>query len=223
MNNINEVNSDRGQVGIGTLIVFIAMVLVAAIAAGVLIDTAGMLQSQAEATGEESTERVSERINAHSAVGIVGEESEDLHIEEIRVAVTAAPGATEINLDETIIQVTGPGGHMNLDYADDDQNGDIFVDEGEDYDIDDLGEGEFVAVDVEGDVSNPDEVVLNHDNGEYQLIFNAEEEPFADESGELFHAGEDATLDIISPSSAVTTVELSAPDLLHTDGEAVRL
>ncbi len=106
---------DRGQVGIGTLIVFIAMVLVAAIAAGVLINTAGFLQSQAEATGQESTDLVSERIEVGSSVGIVA--SGDDTLNEIRVSVSGAPGSDNIDLSETTIQAVGPGGQENLVFA----------------------------------------------------------------------------------------------------------
>jgi flagellin-like protein len=108
---------DRGQVGIGTLIVFIAMVLVAAIAAGVLINTAGFLQTQAEATGEESTDLVSERIDVMSEVGIVGNPSPG-ELSEIRLGVSGAPGADQIDLTETTIQAVGPGGQENLVFTD---------------------------------------------------------------------------------------------------------
>ena len=108
---------DRGQVGIGTLIVFIAMVLVAAIAAGVLINTAGFLQTQAEATGEESTDLVSERIDVTSEVGIVDNEANG-ELSEIRLSVSGAPGADQIDLSETTIQAVGPGGQQNLVFTD---------------------------------------------------------------------------------------------------------
>ncbi len=89
-------NNDRGQVGIGTLIVFIAMVLVAAIAAGVLINTAGMLQTQAEATGEESTQQVSDRIQIQSVTGNV---TENGGVDKFNITVTKAPGAGAIQLE----------------------------------------------------------------------------------------------------------------------------
>ena len=88
--------NDRGQVGIGTLIVFIAMVLVAAIAAGVLIDTAGDLQTQAEATSEETTQQVSGRIQIQSTTGNVTVAGE---IDDVNVTVTKAPGAENIRLE----------------------------------------------------------------------------------------------------------------------------
>jgi flagellin FlaB len=100
-----ERDEERGQVGIGTLIVFIALVLVAAIAAGVLINTAGFLQSQAESTGEESTQQVSNNINVVSKVGTtVDDTASPAEVTEARLTLSLAPGADPINLDDTRFQ-----------------------------------------------------------------------------------------------------------------------
>jgi len=101
----------RGQVGIGTLIVFIAMVLVAAIAAGVLINTAGFLQTQAEDTGTESTEQVADNLNVITEVGNVSANDE---INELRVGVQPASGADNINLAKLSLQYVSDDYFANL-------------------------------------------------------------------------------------------------------------
>lgn len=206
-----ETADGRAQVGIGTLIVFIAMVLVAAIAAGVLINTAGFLQSQAEATGEESTDLVSERIDVTTEIGVVDQDANGF--EEIRIGVTGAAGADDIDLNETIIQAVGPEGQEILTLAD-----------GWDGDANSLGEDEFGVLNDTDDELDQEEAVISQDNGDLIIVLNPEDGPFGTDPGEdAFGAGDRATLDIVSPSGATTQSELRAPSLLSEGGAAERL
>jgi len=125
---------ERGQVGIGTLIVFIAMVLVAAIAAGVLINTAGLLQSQAEATGEESTAQVANNLQIQTITG----ESDGSELTSVDVTVALAPGSDPIDLDQ--VEVTATGSEF----------GDTIVDDPLDGSLADSGDtASFDATDLE--------------------------------------------------------------------------
>ena len=103
---------ERGQVGIGTLIVFIAMVLVAAIAAGVLINTAGFLQSGAEETGQQSSDQVTNRLQEVSSVGTIGNGA----VDRVNITVKKAPGANNIDLSTTTLQFVHSSGATDLTY-----------------------------------------------------------------------------------------------------------
>jgi len=94
--------ADRGQVGIGTLIIFIALVLVAAVAAGVLVTTADQLQTRASDTGTDAQAQVSNQIDVVSATGAVGSNS----VENVTLVVKKSPGSDAINLSEATIQYT---------------------------------------------------------------------------------------------------------------------
>ncbi|WP_254822497.1 archaellin/type IV pilin N-terminal domain-containing protein [Haloglomus halophilum] len=103
--NINNTDEERGQVGIGTLIVFIALVLVAAIAAGVLINTAGFLQNQAESTGQESTNQVTQSLDVQNTLGTADGSG---NIDTIELVVSKSPGAGPVNVTNSTIQYVSP-------------------------------------------------------------------------------------------------------------------
>ena len=94
------IRSDRAEVGVGTLIVFIAMVLVAAVAAAVLINTTGTLQQRAQATGKEATQEVSSNLKVVNVFGIVTAGK----VEDFRVVAQLSAGALPMDLEQAIIR-----------------------------------------------------------------------------------------------------------------------
>ena len=92
--------NDSAQVGIGTLIIFIAMVLVAAVAAGVLIGTSGVLQQKAQKTGQEATQEVTSNLKVDFIIGNVTSETVDI----INVSLSLPAGGSAIDLRNVVIK-----------------------------------------------------------------------------------------------------------------------
>jgi flagellin FlaB len=102
---------DVGAIGIGAMIVFIAMVLVAGIAASVLIQTSGKLETQAMQSGAETVDEVSSGI---SVFDIVGKKNTDLQY--LAITVRARAGAPDIDLNETVILLSDSSTKTLLTY-----------------------------------------------------------------------------------------------------------
>ncbi|WP_123623808.1 archaellin/type IV pilin N-terminal domain-containing protein [Halorubrum sp. CSM-61] len=185
---------ERGQVGIGTLIVFIAMVLVAAIAAGVLINTAGFLQTQAEATGEESTSQVSDRLQVVSQSGnVTGEDPRE--VDQLNITVAQSPGASNIDLSETSVELIGTGGQETFQLGEE-ATIDIYTGESGDVVLTDTSDRADIGVDLTSGVA-----------AGYGTL----------------EGGDRLSVTFTTPSGATTSAELRVPTTLTSEQTSVRL
>jgi len=209
----------RGQVGIGVLIVFIAMVLVAAIAAGVLINTAGFLQTQAEDTGTESTQQVANSLNVITEVGEVG----DNNISEVRLGVQPAAGADDINLAGLTIQFLADGSYAELTIGEDNES-EHNVTEGDTHPDNIRLVDSEPMFNVTAMIAETDEDIVMTDAGDrYELIIPLDNETQGDL--EPLEEGDEAQVTITTDAGSQTVAFLQTPDSLigPEEGDVVDL
>lgn len=119
--NKRMINSDTGaQVGIGTLIIFIAMVLVAAVAAAVLIQTSGVLQQKAQSTGKEATQEVSSNLMVKNIEGVrakINSTSMADNVSLLKLKVALNVGSSPVDVNQVVISITDGTTTNNLIYA----------------------------------------------------------------------------------------------------------
>ncbi len=200
-------DTDRGQVGIGTLIVFIAMVLVAAIAAGVLVNTAGFLQATAEDAGQESVDKVTNRVEVLNTHGTVGS-SDD--IANITMTVRLAAGSSAVDMNSTSIKYLSDDEVVTLTNS----SSDTALPAG--------NSNEFNLTAVEGTDEDSSFGVLNSGADRYEVTINAS----AIEDGSAgLDTGDQVRLDITSQTGGTTQVIITMPQQLagKDTGEPVKL
>jgi flagellin FlaB len=107
----------KGDQGIGTLIIFIALILVAAVAAGVLIQTASSLQSKSLDVGRQSQEKITTSLEI---VQINSRDTSDgvinASLDTFEIVSRLGSGSIPIKLSDLSITVDTQSGSQTVVY-----------------------------------------------------------------------------------------------------------
>ena len=160
---------DVGSIGIGAMIVFIAMVLVAGIAASVLIQTSTRLETQAMKSGQETTAEVDTGIAIED---ISGHYSSSLgYVNLIAINVRPRAGSEDVDLSTAVLELSDSTTKNLIIY-----NSGFFTDTGDingdcfqyaDYPANGVTFGLIVIEDADSSISGPTPVI---NRGDHVLI-----------------------------------------------------
>ncbi len=98
------IKNEEAQAGVGTLIIFIAMVLVAAVAAAVLIQTSGVMQSKSTTTTKEAAAAIAENIMVDAVDGYKTAAGA-ANLSVLNITIKVAAGGSDIDLTKILIKV----------------------------------------------------------------------------------------------------------------------
>jgi len=194
----SKLTIDRGQVGIGTLIIFIAMVLVAAVAAGVLINTSGMLEAQASTTADDTQDQVTNNVEFVSATGEV--DSGGDVINAVSFTVMKGAGADSISIDDATLEFASNDDVETYNLEDAAGDGDTFDPANQSVNMSML-KGSDTSV-----LQNQDERL------EITVRFDAGANPVAE-----MDQGDHATVTFVDQSGAESLYGVNVPDTLTDD------
>ena len=105
-------DGEAGSIGIGAMIVFIALILVAAVASTIIIKTAEELQQNAESTSDDTRKEISGKINVLQIL-VNGTTSADA-IDSIIVTAKVASGSMNVQVEDIDWVITCGGSTYGL-------------------------------------------------------------------------------------------------------------
>jgi len=100
-------------IGIGAMIIFIAMVLVAGIAASVLVQTSTTLEMQALKTGSQTVDQVASGI---AIEGVEGYQSGN-NIQRLAIEIKPRSGSPDVDLSQTVVEISDSTNKYVLNYS----------------------------------------------------------------------------------------------------------
>lgn len=137
---------EAGSIGIGAMIVFIALILVAAVASTIIIKTAEELQQNAESTSDDTRKEISGKINV---LQVMVNGSDGTDIDSLIVTAKVASGSMDVQVQDIEWVITCGGSTYGLITGNlgttDNAGGDIV--EPEDINADYLNGDDYAATD----------------------------------------------------------------------------